>query len=112
MTIEKGGFNMSLEPNRKNRRRLRATFIIVSLVFFALMTRLAFIQVIDNDFYRGKAEHAQTKDIPIAAKRGAILDRNGAKLAFSITTFTVYARMENSDDKKIQETADALSKIL
>lgn len=103
---------MSLEPNRKNRRRLRATFIIVSLVFFALMARLAFIQVIDNDFYRGKAEHAQTKDIPIAAKRGAILDRNGAKLAFSVTTFTVYARMENSDEKKIQETADALSKIL
>lgn len=103
---------MDLEPNRKTRRRLRATFVIVSLVFFGLMTRLAFIQIINNDFYKEKAEAVQTKEIPITAKRGDIIDRNGVKLAFSVTTFTVWARMENAKPEKVAAAAEELSKIL
>lgn len=103
---------MDLEPNKQNRIRLRATFIIVSLVFFGLMTRLAFIQVIDNDFYKKKAESVQKKEIPIEPKRGDIFDRNGVKLAFSVSTFTVWARMEEPKPEKLSEAAEALSKIL
>lgn len=103
---------MDLEPNKMNRTRLRATFIIVSLVFFGLMTRLAFIQVIHNDFYRDKAESIQKKVIPLEPKRGDIIDRNGVKLAFSVSTFTVWARMEKPKEGKVEEAAEALSKIL
>ncbi len=103
---------MSLEPNKMNRSRLRATFIIVSLVFLGLMVRLSFIQIIHNDFYKQKAEIVQKKEIPITAKRGDILDRNGAKLAFSVTTFTVYARLEKVKPEKLEAAAQALSKIL
>lgn len=103
---------MDLEPNKQNRIRLRATFIIVSLVFFGLITRLAFIQVIDNDFYKEKAESVQKKEIPIEPKRGDIYDRNGVKLAFSVSTFTVWARLENPKPEKVQAAAEELSKIL
>lgn len=103
---------MSLEPNKMNRSRLRATFIIVSLVFLGLMVRLSFIQVIHNSFYKEKAEVVQKKEIPITAKRGDILDRNGAKLAFSVTTFTVYARVEKINPDKLETAAESLSKIL
>ncbi len=103
---------MDLEPNKINRTRLRATFIIVSLVFFGLMTRLAFIQIIHNDFYKSKAENTQKKEIPIEPKRGDITDRNGVKLAFSVSTFTVWARMEKPKEGKVEEAAEALSKIL
>lgn len=103
---------MDLEPNKQNRIRLRATFIIVSLVFFGLITRLAFIQVINNDFYKEKAESVQKKEIPIEPKRGDIYDRNGVKLAFSVSTFTVWARIEKPKPEKIQTAAEALSKIL
>ncbi len=103
---------MDLEPNKQNRFRLRATFLIVSLVFFGLILRLAFIQVINNDFYKKKAEFTQSKEIPIEPKRGDIYDRNGVKLAFSVSTFTVWAKIETQKPEKIDEAAEALSKIL
>jgi len=98
------------KPNKMHRLRLWAAYLIVSLILFALIGRLAYIQVINNEFYLSKALSHQIRDIPLPALRGDILDRNGMKLAFSMSTFTVWARPADVDDPAAH--GEALSTIL
>lgn len=104
---------MKTQPDRSMRNRVRAAYLMVSLVFFALLARLAYIQVIDNEFYRAKAMDVMVKEIPIEPKRGSVYDRNGVKLAFSVANFTVWARPEDvNKSKRIDDTVESLSKVL
>jgi stage V sporulation protein D (sporulation-specific penicillin-binding protein) len=98
------------KPNKMHRFRLWAAYLIVSLILFALIGRLAYIQVIHNEFYLTKALSHQIRDIPLPALRGDILDRNGMKLAFSMSTFTVWARPADISDAAAH--GEALSTIL
>jgi stage V sporulation protein D (sporulation-specific penicillin-binding protein) len=75
-----------------------------------LIGRLAYIQVINNEFYLTKALSHQVRDIPLPAIRGSILDRNGMKLAFSMSTFTVWARPADITDAAAY--GEALSTVL
>lgn len=63
--------------------------------------------------YSQLAQRQQTRDIPIPAKRGAILDRNGKELAISASTNTVWARpAEVAESRKVEEISKQLSEIL
>lgn len=98
------------KPNKMHRFRLWAAYLIVSLILLLLIGRLAYIQVINNEFYLTKAMNHQVRDIPLPAVRGSILDRNGMKLAFSMSTFTVWARPADVTDPIVY--GEALSTIL
>jgi stage V sporulation protein D (sporulation-specific penicillin-binding protein) len=82
----------------KRKKRLTAAFILVSLIFFGLTTRLLYIQVINAEKYQTLATMQRTRDIPIPAVRGDIFDRNGIKLAFSIKTFSIWVRPSEITD--------------
>lgn len=98
------------EPNLQNQRRLFFSFAIVCIVFLALIGRLGYIQIIKGTEYHEMALAQQTRSIPIPARRGDIMDRNGVKLAFTVKSFTVWARPEKMEDKSA--VAEALSTIL
>ena len=81
-----------------------------------LAFRVAWIQVVDADELTEKAIDQQTSDIPIAAKRGVIYDRNGKELATSVACYSVWVRpaelAENKTDEEITAAASDLATVL
>jgi len=90
----------------------RILFVLISffLMFFVLIGRLIFIQIINGDDYLKKAVDQWTKDIAIPSKRGIIYDRNGKKMAVSATAYILYARPVQIKDKVAM--AKILSEVL
>jgi len=79
-------------------------------VFLALIMRLAWVQLWQGDELAARAEDSWRRNIPFAAKRGDILDRNGVRLAYDVSTPTVMAVPAQVKDP--EATAAALSRVL
>lgn len=95
------------------RRRIACLFFGAIAVFFLLLLRLAYLQFALGSELQLKAEQLRTREIPIAAKRGTIYDRNHKKLAVSISADSVYALPpEVRYSGKAEEIAKQLSPIL
>jgi len=71
--------------------------------------RLYFLQVVQSDTYRERADDQQQKTITIKPPRGSILDSNGNALAVSVPVKTIFARPTEIAD--VVEAAKALSAI-
>jgi stage V sporulation protein D (sporulation-specific penicillin-binding protein) len=97
-------------PGIRLKKRLIFCLFAVFFLFFALILRLVWIQIIRGDVYRDMAVDQWTRDIPIPSKRGIIYDRNGKKLAISASIETLYARpIEIKDAKEVSyRIAEAL----
>ncbi len=76
--------------SKSSKQRLNLTLIIVMAIFILLAVRLIKVQIIDGEKYSDMAVIQQTKDIPIPAQRGEILDRNLKKLAINMTLYNVW----------------------
>jgi stage V sporulation protein D (sporulation-specific penicillin-binding protein) len=85
-------------PGIRQRKRLIFCLFTVFFIFFALILRLMWIQVIKGDLYRGMAVEQWTRDIPVPSKRGIIYDRNGKKLAISASIESIYVRPVEIED--------------
>ena len=67
--------------------------LIVLLSMLALAGgKLVLIQAIDPSGYAAKSEAQRTRDITLLAQRGAITDRNGTALAFTVEGRAIAAR--------------------
>ncbi|WP_166243822.1 stage V sporulation protein D [Paenibacillus turpanensis] len=73
------------------RRRLFIALIGATVLFLALIIRLGYVQLGMGTWLSNKAEENWRREIPFAAKRGEIWDRNGARLAYNVTTPSVMA---------------------
>lgn len=73
------------------RKRLFIGAGLVSLGFLALVIRLAYVQLWEGGEITAKAEELWRRDIPVTAKRGEVLDRNGVRLAYNVTSPTIMA---------------------
>ena len=73
------------------RKRTTQLFLIFACVLFLLAVRLVWIQFVHGDTLREKALEARLREIPVEAKRGTIYDRNGNKLAISVSADSIYA---------------------
>lgn len=73
--------------NKTMQNRLMILIIAVAILgFVAVGVKLFYLQVINTNFYQGKAAENQTKDLIITPTRGTIYDRNMTELAVSATT--------------------------
>jgi len=100
-------------PNILNKKRLVVLLFFASSILFLLIFRIGWIQIVNGEKYRQLAQIQQTRDIPIPAKRGAILDRKGKELAISASTSTVWARPAEVDKSgKADQISKELSEIL
>lgn len=97
-------------PTKMNTLRLKFAFVIILLLFLVLISRLFYIQVLNDEFYKKMAINQQTRDIELPAQRGIIYDRNMMKLAFSVKTFTIYGRP--SEVKALEETSTKIAELL
>ncbi len=90
----------------------RSQFIVAVIAagFLGLVARAAYVQVIDNAFFKrqGTVRFVRTLDLP--ANRGRILDRNGNILASSVPVPSIWANPEDIERDPIK--LKALAKLL
>ncbi len=75
--------------NKIIEKRMQKFLIIISAVFFILVTRLAYIQLLQNDKFSTLAQENRIRLITIKAPRGEVFDRNGVKLVGNQPVYTV-----------------------
>ena len=95
---------------KKIDERIKIIFIIILILFILIIGRVFYIQVFD---YKKLSEYAKdlwSRDLPIEANRGLILDRNGVVLADNLTTTSLV--LIPSQIKEKEKTTKELSKIL
>ena len=86
--------------------RIRYVFLIVTIVLIIAIVRVFYIQVFAYDKLSTLAESLWSRELPISADRGEIVDRNGVVLATNITTTSLVVIPNQIVDKE-----DAASKI-
>lgn len=100
--------------NQKLRQRTVWLLIVVlALGFGAVITRLAFLQLVQGEKLQQKAVEQQLSDTILSAKRGTIYDRNGKILAQSASVWQVVISPANfKNDEQRYYVAGRLSEIL
>ena len=68
------------------------------------------MQIIDGKDLQSKAIDQWTRELPVAATRGKIVDRNGVILADNSESYAVYVRCRLLGDA--EKTADILAEVL
>lgn len=71
--------------------RSRFVMLMMFAAFGALGMRALWVQVIDRDFYTAQGQKRYQRTIEIEPTRGRIVDRHGALLAVSVTTYEIWA---------------------
>ena len=69
-------------------RALLLSFV-VGAIFFVILLRLWHLQILSGDDYRSMSENNRLRFLPVAASRGAILDRNGKVLVSNRPSFSL-----------------------
>ena len=90
--------------------RIRFVFIISIIILVAVIIKVFYIQVFAYDKLSNLAESLWSRELPIKADRGEIVDRNGEVLATNITTVSLVVVPGQIDDA--EEVAKGLSDIL
>lgn len=92
------------------RRRVTWLFMIGAVLLSMIIFRLGWIQFVRGDELRQKGIINRMRDVPVEAKRGSILDRNGNELVTSISADSIY--VIPSHVKEPDEVAAKLAPIL
>lgn len=95
---------------KKIDERIKIFFLIFLILLMLIIGRVFYIQVFDYKKLNDYAKDLWSRDLPIEADRGKILDRNGNVLADNLTT-TSLVLIPNQIKNKQEVTAE-LAKIL
>ncbi|MEG1495419.1 MAG: stage V sporulation protein D [Bacilli bacterium] len=95
---------------KKIDARIRVLFLIIILLFVFIILRVFYVQVIDYKKLSFLANDLWSRNLPIEASRGLILDRNGVILADNLTTTSLVLIPNQIKDKEL--TIKALAPIL
>ncbi|MBQ6625988.1 MAG: PASTA domain-containing protein [Ruminococcus sp.] len=100
--------------NQRLRQRTVWLLIIILVVGFgAVITRLAFLQLVQGEELQQKAVDQQLSDTTVRAKRGTIYDRNGKVLAQSASVWQVVMSPASfKEDVQREYVASELAEIL
>jgi len=78
-----------LSGQEQFERRVRIMLIVIICGFFALLGRIAWLQLIEGERYFRISKNSCLRLIPLPCTRGLILDRKGKKLAENEAFFSV-----------------------
>lgn len=95
---------------KKIDERIKITFLVMLILFIFIILRVFYIQVFDYKKLNEYASDLWSRDLPIEANRGLILDRNGVVLADNLTT-TSLVLIPNQIKEK-EKATEELAKIL
>ena len=95
---------------REQNMRMKEVLLIVLLLFSFVILKVFYIQVIDYKKLNKLASELWTRELPVSADRGRILDRNGKVIAETITTASLILIPNQITDKEL--VAEKISEIL
>ncbi len=105
-----GDFHNSEGDLDRFRFRLGIASLVVLLAFAILTGRFVWLQIVQHDFYRTRAEDNRIALIPIVPNRGVITDRNGVVLARNYSAFTL--EITPSLVGEMDATIDGLAEVI
>jgi penicillin-binding protein 2 len=90
--------------------RVGVVVIAVAAAFGLLAARFVYLQLVQHEAYRAKAEENRISIVPIAPNRGLITDRNGVVLArnYSGYTLEIATRRIKNADRIIEEVSELI----
>ena len=88
-----------VRENEKLKQRVFRLTLICSVFFFILLTRLWYLQVIQMEKLKELSESNRLRFVPVAASRGALLDRNGEVLVSNAPSFSLAVVPQEVKDK-------------
>lgn len=91
-------------------KRIRIVFVISLIVFFFIIVKIFYIQVIEYRKLNTLASELWSRNLTVQADRGKILDRNGKVIVDNVTTVGLYLVPSQILNK--EEVARTLSEIL
>ena len=95
---------------KKIDARIKVTFLIIVILLLFIVFRVLYIQVFSYEKLKVLANDLWSRDLPLEASRGLILDRNGVVLADNLTTTSLVLIPNQIEDKDL--TSTKLSEIL
>ena len=95
---------------KKKSTRFDVLLIIVVIVFAVLLGRVFYLQAIEGDYYRGKAEGNRLRMLSMTATRGLMYDRNGQIVVGSRPAYMVsmLPTGKQADPKELEQLASYL----
>lgn len=90
--------------------RIKYVLLIVIVLFLMVVVKVIYIQVFSYAKLNTLEDDLISRELPIVAERGRILDRNGVVLANNITTSSLMIIPSQVEDSK--KTAEIISNIL
>jgi penicillin-binding protein 2 len=84
----------------ESKQRITVLSFIVGIVFLFLIIRLWHLQILNADNYQAMSENNRLRFVPIAASRGAILDRSGKVLVSNRPSFSLAVVPQEVKDKE------------
>ena len=88
-----------IRDERAFGRRLVWLSVFAATVFFLLIMRLWYLQILNAGDFLALSEHNRLRLVPVAAPRGAILDRNGKVLVGNTPSFSVAVIQQDVKDR-------------
>lgn len=90
--------------------RIRFVFLVCIIILIAIIIKVFYIQVFTYEKLNSLAESLWSRELPIKADRGLIVDRNGEILATNITTVSlvVVPGQINDPEKVAKDLSDIL----
>lgn len=73
----------------ESKHRILVLSFVVGAVFLLLLMRLWHLQILNVDDYQAMSENNRLRFVPVAASRGAILDRSGVVLVSNRPSFSL-----------------------
>src|SRR5216117_3947528 len=88
--------------------RVGVAGVVVLVAFGLLAARFLYLQVLQHDVYRAKAEDNRISIVPVTPNRGLIVDRNGVVIArnYSGYTLEIFPRRVKNLERTIDELTE------
>lgn len=95
---------------RRFQLRLGVASAVVLAAFGLLALRFAYLQLVQHDYYRTKAEDNRISVVPLVPNRGLILDRNGVVLARNESQYTLEINPQKVEN--VEATISQLASVV
>ena len=84
----------------ESKQRVLVLSFVVGVVFLFLVIRLWHLQILNVEDYQAMSENNRLRFVPIAASRGAIMDRTGAVLVSNRPSYSLAVVPQEVVDKE------------
>ena len=95
---------------KEKDERIKIVFLIIILIFLIIFFRILYVQTVSYEKLSSLSDDLWSRNLPISASRGKILDRNGKVLADNITITSLV--IIPNQVKEPEKVSKVLSEIL